>query len=111
MFAGLDTMQQVVYSALDLELHAELTNLGKAGWSRHVADEVLHRHSPLAHGAPGGEQGDWHAHFSHLGSYGANYYSYLSSRVLSAAIWARLFAQDPLKEGAGAALVDEFLTQ
>jgi len=34
----------VVYSALDLELHAELTNPGKAGWSRHVADEV-HPHT------------------------------------------------------------------
>lgn len=48
-----------------------------------------------------------HARFSHLVTYGSFYYSYAYSRSISAALWARLLAADPLSRRAGDALRSE----
>lgn len=41
------------------------------------------------------------ARFSHFTIYGATYYSYMYARCLSAQLWAKYLAADPLDPGAG----------
>ena len=51
-----------------------------------------------------------HASFSHLGPYGASYYSYLWARSISIRVWRDAgFAESPLDGGAGRAWVERVL--
>eukprot|EP01138_Halocafeteria_seosinensis_P007921 gb/GECG01008092.1/.p1 GENE.gb/GECG01008092.1/~~gb/GECG01008092.1/.p1 ORF type:complete len:963 (+),score=122.89 gb/GECG01008092.1/:1-2889(+) len=59
--------------------------------------DIEKRHSflePLEYSA-------WPGAFSHLVNYGAGYYSYLYARMFAAAVWRKLFSENPLDRNAG----------
>ena len=108
LFAALDTLQQIVYGLVDLELHlAAPSGEEPAGWSYDVAMAAAQGRSPVS--PPAGSY--WYADLSHLASYGANYYSYMWSRSLSALVWRAHFAREPLRPLAGLPFVRGFLSR
>jgi mitochondrial intermediate peptidase len=116
-FAALDMLQQVIYGVADLELHsahsahstnsAAHSNNAADGWSYEIARSAAASRSPI----PPAPDTYWYADLSHLASYGANYYSYLWSRAVSALIWRAHFAAQPLRSKAGLPFVTGFLSR
>jgi Zn-dependent oligopeptidase len=89
---------------IDLELHAAKGDAKGPGWSTRLHAHVV---APLQL-IPQPDGSVSHSTFGHLGNYGANYYSYLWCRGISALVWRALFVDDPLREGAGDKLVNLF---
>jgi len=116
-FAALDMLQQVIYGVVDLELHSAHSahsthspahsNDAEDGWSYEIAMSAAASRSPI----PPAQDTYWYADLSHLASYGANYYSYLWSRAVSALIWRAHFAAQPLRSKAGLPFVTGFLSR
>jgi hypothetical protein len=99
-----EPMPQITLSMIDLELHAAKGDAKEPGWSTRLHADVVAPLQPIPQ--PDGSVS--HSTFGHLGNYGANYYSYLWCRGISALVWRALFVDDPLREGAGDKLVDLF---
>ena len=109
LFSALDTLHQVVYGLVDLSLHAHTPKAQEEpGWSYAVAMRAAE-----AAGSPvvPAEGCYWYADLSHLASYGANYYSYMWSRAVSALVWRAHFARAPLAPNAGLPFVRGFLSR
>jgi Zn-dependent oligopeptidase len=108
LFPALDTLQQVTYGLIDLELHlATPRDEEPPGWSYRVAMAASAARSPVS--PPPGCF--WYADLSHLASYGANYYSYMWSRSLSALVWRAHFASEPRRPLAGLPFLQGFLSR
>jgi intermediate peptidase len=74
LFAATDTLQQLVYGLVDLQLHAHAPcDSDGAGWSSAIAEAAARVARPCI---PAPQGCYWYADLTHLGSYGANYYRF-----------------------------------
>lgn len=95
VFVASETELQIFYSALDQAYHSSNIDSGDS------TTDVLARVQKDYYSIPYVENTAWQLRFSHLVGYGAKYYSYLVSRAVAAAIWTKLFADEPLSRLAG----------
>ena len=92
-FPAIAFQRQAIAALLDLELHGE-TPPATADEVRAIAARLAARHGALDGPIPT-------AIFSHLGGYGAGYYSYLWAREISSQIWDSHFEPSPLCRSKG----------
>uniref|UniRef100_A0A7E4VSD8 Peptidase_M3 domain-containing protein n=1 Tax=Panagrellus redivivus TaxID=6233 RepID=A0A7E4VSD8_PANRE len=101
IFSGLETLQQAHYSLFDLEVHGpEFAPAVAAG--KITTTQLYHDLGVAA--MPGILRTDdiaWPHRFSHLGPYGAKYYSYLVAKSAASMIWESLFIQNPYNRESG----------
>jgi len=115
-FAALEQLNQIIIACVDMVYHGErpftyyIDHPVEEGQLMRVVVpedkrdplaltlELAQQHSPVLPTELG-----WKRAYSlqHLSNYPAAYYSYSYSRVLSTAIWARFFADDPLSQESG----------
>lgn len=95
--------QQVCLSFVDQALHGEAAMRPDFDPARE-AYSVARRFAVLPE-----SHENVYAHFGHLVSYGATYYSYLFDRCLSNMTWNHLFRADPLSREAGSKFRDSVL--
>uniref|UniRef100_A0AC34FZ84 Peptidase M3A/M3B catalytic domain-containing protein n=1 Tax=Panagrolaimus sp. ES5 TaxID=591445 RepID=A0AC34FZ84_9BILA len=91
------------YALFDLEVHgpeyAPLIANGKIT-STALYSQIGKKALPLiGHG----ENVAWPHRFSHLGPYGAKYYSYLVAKAAASLIWEQCFREDPFSRKSGLA--------
>eukprot|EP00611_Tribonema_gayanum_P006295 TRINITY_DN1559_c0_g1_i9.p1 TRINITY_DN1559_c0_g1~~TRINITY_DN1559_c0_g1_i9.p1 ORF type:complete len:405 (-),score=117.31 TRINITY_DN1559_c0_g1_i9:491-1705(-) len=97
-FAGLETQQQIMFSAVDMALSGPQPQ-GALNIESVVAAAHRKFGGPVAY--EGGAGGAWYSRFAHFTGYGAGYYSYLYDRVLASNIWNKCFSESPLSRSAG----------
>uniref|UniRef100_A0A914ZDC6 Peptidase M3A/M3B catalytic domain-containing protein n=1 Tax=Panagrolaimus superbus TaxID=310955 RepID=A0A914ZDC6_9BILA len=103
LFMGIETLQQTHYSLFDIEVHgpeyAPLIANGKIT-STALFSELGKKALPLiGHG----DNVAWPHRFSHIGPYGAKYYSYLVAKAAASLIWEQCFREDPFSRKCGLA--------
>ncbi|KAL6530222.1 Mitochondrial intermediate peptidase [Orobanche hederae] len=103
MFAATELQRQVFYALIDQTLHASQSSSVEDTIS--IVADLKREHTCWKHV----EGTHWHTRFSHLVTYGAGYYSYLYAKCFSAAIWKKIFEEDPLSPSAGSALRSKLL--
>ncbi|CAK8688079.1 mitochondrial intermediate peptidase-like [Clavelina lepadiformis] len=94
---------QVLYSLIDQKFHGVLSQ------SERSLHEVVHEVQSGHHSIPMIPNTSWHLRFSHLGSYGAKYYSYLMSRAVASRIWEKFFKENPFNKEGGLKYKNEML--
>ena len=103
LFMGIEILQQTHYSLFDLEVHgpeyAPLIAEGKMTSTQLYAELAQKALPQLGHG----NNIAWPHRFSHLGPYGAKYYSYLVAKAAASLIWERCFREDPFSRKSGLA--------
>uniref|UniRef100_A0A914EAW4 Peptidase M3A/M3B catalytic domain-containing protein n=1 Tax=Acrobeloides nanus TaxID=290746 RepID=A0A914EAW4_9BILA len=93
-FGCLETLQQVIYSLFDLEIHGPLAENIAQG--KLTTTEIFHDISTKALPQVKREKSAaWQHRFSHLVPYGAKYYSYLVAKASASLIWHSQFEKDP----------------
>lgn len=108
-FSGLDDQKQALISIFDQLVHAATdADTAPRDWTTKLywALQQQHSHAPLpaVSDAAALLQLRPHANHDHLVSYGCNYHAYMYSRSISAAVWLRHFAREPLNRVAGRAV-------
>lgn len=129
MFYNLDTMDQIVLSAVDQTLHGpqpftvyfphgDQGHLGKRTLGEfkeygrgifNFAKIVMDTCEPLSVVTPTENGALRTLSFEHLSSYPAGYYGYLYSLAIARRIWKKKFEADPMNRAAGKELVDMVL--
>lgn len=89
-FGAISQLQQILYARFDLHMHGPDPRRVPL---RQAFDELYREVMPVAP-CP---EAHWFTRFTHLGSYGGNYYSYVYGTALSAALWQHCFADEPLR--------------
>ncbi|XP_057476622.1 mitochondrial intermediate peptidase, mitochondrial isoform X2 [Actinidia eriantha] len=103
MFAATELQRQVLYALMDQTLFGEQPSSPIDTIS--VVGDLKRRHTSWKHA----DGTHWHTRFSHLGNYGAGYYSYLYAKCFAATIWQKICQDDPLSLATGSALRTRFL--
>jgi len=99
-FSTIRTLQQVLYSLLDLEIHGEKAHeiaegrLSTTELFGNLAAKTIPKLQRTNNYA-------YHHRISHLVTYGGKYYSYLVARALSSLIYRNLFVDDPFSRTNG----------
>lgn len=100
MFGAFHTLQQVLYSTMDVEMHGNYAlpisrgELTTTDLFNQLGNKIL----------PGIERVDryaYHQRMSHMVTYGAKYYSYLVARASASMIYKDLFESDPFSRENG----------
>uniref|UniRef100_A0AC35ESC7 Peptidase M3A/M3B catalytic domain-containing protein n=1 Tax=Panagrolaimus sp. PS1159 TaxID=55785 RepID=A0AC35ESC7_9BILA len=103
LFSGIETLQQTHYALFDLLAHgpeyAPMIANGKI-----TTTELFAKIGKKALPQTGrGENVAWPQRFSHIGPYGAKYYSYLVAKAAASLIWEKCFREDPFSRKRGLA--------
>ena len=103
LFMGVETLQQTHYALFDLEVHGpEFAPLIADGKMTSTALYSMLGHKALPQ-IGHGQNIAWPHRFSHLGPYGAKYYSYLVAKAAASLLWEKCFREDPFSRQSGLA--------
>jgi intermediate peptidase len=111
-FSGIDDQKQALIAIFDQLVHAATdADTAPRDWTTRLYWSLQQKHShvplPVAPDVAPLDRLRPHANHDHLVSYGCSYHAYMYSRSISAALWARDFACDPLNGVAGRAVRQE----
>jgi mitochondrial intermediate peptidase len=102
--SALEVYSQIIHAMLDQMYHSPIAFESNFDSSSVLALlETEHDIFPHVSGV------SWQAHFGHLFSYGATYYSYLFDQAIASEVWRRVFEKDPLNRENGEKFKQEVL--
>ncbi|CAI9092072.1 OLC1v1027219C1 [Oldenlandia corymbosa var. corymbosa] len=103
MFSATELQRQIFYALIDQKLFGEQSSSERDIVA--LEGELKRQYTSWKHV----DGTHWHTRFSHLATYGAEYYSYLYAKCFAATIWEKICEEDPLSLTTGSALRTKFL--